>query len=377
MNFIKSIRIQLILFFVIISLVSSVIVSSVNYVETEKLLNERFNRQLDDTASLIKMNIEGNLADIQEVVARFVRHPSVKKLDREKINEISAFFLDYVNLFYNIYVYDRDGSLISVLYFERESEEEQKGHKKNFRMLNNEFSHVALQVISDGNPRFTKTFSRRQKLLTAYVASIPGANDGEPAGLVSCGIFVNNPRTANLLKNLVPTYSGFICLLDREGNVYASEGNIPETVTVFPLNTLQQKSAGPRPVLNVGGQSFRYSLEAIGSANLFVLVAMSDNVVRNLLSSLAKEVLMLNVFSFVIALLISTALAHIIVKPINNLVGGLREVGKGNYNCRVTARSFGEMEEAINSFNEMTEKLQKKRMIEKLWDEQWKEENVE
>jgi methyl-accepting chemotaxis protein len=191
-------------------------------------------------------------------------------------------------------------------------------------------------------------------------------------GLASCGIFVDNPKVKKLLRNLVPAYSGFVCLLDSSGNVFGKEGNIPEHINSFSIQTLLEQSGKSQSILQLGEQTYRYRLKEIKNANFYVLVAVSDSVLKGMLMALAEEVITLNLLSFLLALLVSIILANLLVQPINKLVEGLREVGKGNYAYAIKARSFGEMEEAINSFNDMTEKLQKNRMIEKLWDEQWK-----
>jgi nitrogen fixation/metabolism regulation signal transduction histidine kinase len=54
-------------------------------------------------------------------------------------------------------------------------------------------------------------------------------------------------------------------------------------------------------------------------------------------------------------------------------VEGLQEVARGNYSVKVSIQSSSEMNRAGEAFNEMTEKLEKNNLIEKIWNENWKE----
>lgn len=370
----KSIRLQIILFFMAISLISSAIVSISNYWEAKKLLNEGFDRELSDTASLISAGIEGNLRDAREAVSAFVKDERVRSLDPEKTGEISRLFIDFVNIFYNIYVYDREGNLVSVVYYGDEDVKEGRIHRKNFRTLRDEFYDVATRVLNDGKARFTDTFSNRDRLLTAYVAPIPGDSDDKARGLVSCGIFVNNPKLLSMLKSLVPPYSGFICILDGSGNIYGQQGNIPGNIGSFSMRELGVGSGKKRSSLHLGGGTFRFAINEIRDAHLYVLVAMGEKDMKSILASLASEVIILNCISLLLAIGVSVIVANFLVQPVNRLVEGLREVGRGNYSYAITTRSYGELNEAIDSYNEMISKLQKNRMIENLWNESWSRE---
>ncbi|MHC9539043.1 MAG: HAMP domain-containing protein [Vulcanimicrobiota bacterium] len=372
MTFLKSIKTQIILFCILIAVVSSTIIGITNYLETGALLNRSFDRELDDTASLIKMNIEENLADARHTVSVLIDNESMKSLDRKRIDEISAHFIDFVNIFYNVFVYDRDGNLVSVTYYKRENLHELQSHSVNFKLKKGEFYRIASKVLEDGAPRFTSAFHSKNNLVTAYVAPI--TRGSEIQGVVSCGIVVDNPKLKKLLQSLVPPYSGFICLMDSDGNIFGSEGEAPQELPALAKNIVQQ--GGSRKLL-LNERTYRYVVKKIRDSNLFIMVAISERYLKDMLFTLVRELIILNVISLFLVLGISTLLAHILVKPLKKLVEGLREIGKGNYSCRIETKVYGEMKEAVQSFNEMSLMLEKNRMIEKIWNENWKCEETE
>ncbi|GEM_PF-3324665 len=366
MTFLKSIKTQIILFCILIAVISSTIIGITNYLEAGKLLNSSFDRELDDTASMIKMNIEENLADARHAVSVLIDSEIVKSLDSRKIDEICAHFIDFVNIFYNIYIYDREGNLVSVTYYQRENSQELQSHSLNFKVRRGEFYRIASKVLEDGIPRFTSAFHRKDHLFTAYVAPI--TRGSEIRGIVSCGIVVDNPKLKRLLQSLVPPYSGFICLMDSDGNIFGREGEAPQELTAMAKNIVQQE--GSRKLL-LKERTYRYVLKKIRDSNLLIMVAISEHYMQDTLFTLVREIIVLNVISLLIVLGISTLLAHILVKPLKELVEGLREIGKGNYSYRINTKVYGEMKEAVQSFNEMSMMLEKNRMIEKIWNENW------
>ncbi len=376
MKLLSSIKFQILLFFMIISLISSLLVSVPAYFEQKKLLHNMFSRELNNTASLIQMSIDGELKDAIRSVTMFTENKGVQILDSTRIDEISSYFVDFVNLFYNLYVYDSKGDLVSVTYFDRENAAEKKRHTKNLSMMNNEFSATAYTTLKDGKARFTRAFWRREELLTAYVAPIYDERKTTIKGIVSCGIFVNNPKLKRLLKTLVPPYSGFICLIDSEGNVFGKEGEVPYTISTMPLNTLLNNLKMEHPTLTLNHQVYRYTLKEIEGARLYVLVGMSNRAISDAYASLIRDIVVINIFFFFIAIAVSSFIGHHIGKAVKEIVDGLRDLGKGNYARRITTKAFGEMNEAIESFNETAEKLQKNTIIEKVWDEQWKSEGT-
>jgi hypothetical protein len=376
MKLLSSIRFQILLFFFIISLVSSLLVSLPAYYEQKKLLHGTFTRELNNTASLIQMSIDGELKDAIRSVTLFTESRDARSMDKKKLEEGSAYFVDFVNIFYNLYIYDKNGDLVTVTYFDRENVLEKKRHTRNLKLMKKEFSDTAYAVLNDGKPRFTKAFWRRGELLTAYVSPIYDERKTTVMAIVSCGIFVNNPKLKNMLKALVPPYSGFICLIDKEGNVFGKEGEAPYTISTLPLTTLQNNLKSDQPMLTLNNQVYCYTLKKIDGAELYVLVGMSNRVISDAYSSMIRDIVIINVFFFLVALVISSFIGHYIGKSVKEIVDGLRDLGKGNYSRRITTRAFGEMSEAIDSFNETAEKLQKNTIIEKVWDEQWKSEGT-
>ncbi len=362
----RSIRIQIILAFLVITVFTGLVVSFINYRESKIFLENQLERELQNTANLVEKNIEDKLFEAGNLVLTISIKPEFRRLDKEKIQVTIENFLAFADVFFNVYVYDEKGELISAAYFDKRPYKPYLG--ENFNNYNNVFSNCAGKVILDGKPVFTDTFySKGDRIILAYIAPVMGEDDKEIKGIISCAIYVQDKKLENLLIKLKPSYNGFIYLMDQSGNNLAYAGHIPSHIEDLKIEDLLNNKG----FFKLNQETFSYKLNRVDIANIYVLVAVPNSLALTLLENYTKNMILYTVFSLVVAIFISIFFANRLVSPISMLVEGLREVGKGNYSFRVNLRSTGEIDKAIGAFNEMVEKLQKNRIIEKLWIENW------
>ena len=360
----SSIKVQIILSFIGITLFTGLMVSLVSYWESKQFLDSMFNKGLENTAGLIEKNIEDNLSETGKIILDISKRPEVVALDAKKINPLIENFIAFSDLFFNVYIYNKDGKVISASYFDKRSTEPYIG--ENFKDYKNNFPDYATKVFTDGKPRFTGTFySKAHKLFLSYIAPIQDKN--EIKGIISCGIYVQDKKLERLLETLKPPYNGFIYLADEQGNTLAYTGNIPSRDDIKLENLLKNE------LLTTGGKEYRYKLTKVSQAGIYILVAVPASIASGLLEKHTWNIILCTVLILIIAILININFATLLTRPVSLLVEGLQEVGKGNYAFRIDFKARGEFSSAIKAFNEMAEKLQKNTIIEKIWIENWKD----
>ena len=364
----KSIRMQIICTFLIITIFTGLIVSIINYRESKRFLENQLTRELNNTANLIEKNIEDKLFEASKLVLTISKKKQFKQFDKEKMQITIEDFLAFADVFFNVYIYDKEGNLISAAYFDKRPYKPYIG--ENFNDYNNVFPEYAKKVLDSGTPTFTDTFySKGDRLMLTYIAPVIGEDTGEVIGVMSCAIYVQDKKLESLLIKLKPSYNGFIYLMDQSGNGLAYAGHVPSQIVDINIENLIKDEN--KNFFNLSQETFRYKLNKVDIANIYVLVAVPNSLTLILLEKYTETMILYTILSLILAVLISVFLANMLVTPISMLVQGLKEVGRGNYSFRVKFKSTGEIEKAINAFNEMVEKLQKNKIIEKLWIENW------
>lgn len=361
---------QIILIFLTITIFTGLIVSSVNYIESKNFLDNQLNRELDNTGNLIKKNIEDKLEEVGSQVSNITNKPEFKNYDRPEMQKTMEHFLEFSDMSFNVYVYNKTGYLIGAAYFDKRPYITYLG--ENFNNYKNVFTIYANKVFQDGKARFTDTFHSKQKrLMITYISPITDKANKDVIGIVSCGIYVYNKKLEKILERLKPPYDGFICLLDQKGNMMGYGGNIPEDFNKTKIESLLNLNK-EQDIFKINNEEFRYKLNNVDVANIYILVAVPNKVVTEVLKVYTVNIVIYTILAMLLSIIISIFIANLIVRPISILVEGLKEVGNGNYTYRIEFKSTGEIERAVNAFNEMTGKLQKNKIIEKIWIENWK-----
>ena len=86
-------------------------------------------------------------------------------------------------------------------------------------------------------------------------------------------------------------------------------------------------------------------------------IALSQNKIQAIVTSVTKDVILLVVFFLGVVIIASMLLSGLIVRPLQRLTKGALAIGKGNFDIQVKASSGDELGVLANSFNAMTRGL--------------------
>lgn len=367
----KSLRVYIVVLMVLIVFFSGLAISLTNYWHTLKIIDSRLNSEMANTAELIRKNLEAGLLDYCEIADDFSRQSAVRTMELDRISALIPLYFGRSNIFYSLYVYDSEGKRVLA---DNLNGTAGKLDSVNVFSQNTVFSRYVRKAVEEKKPLFSETFLTEKKniIITYIIPIISPADESRAVGVVSCGMYVDNPRLQEMLERLRPAHGGLIFLLDRKGAVLGSSGKIPGVVSSFDMKNMK-KAGDDNLTADIAGVAYRYRLSEIAGTDLLILVAVPDNAVKEIMARDISNTVYYNLLTLVLVLLGSILVSNLLVEPVTMLVKGLQEIGRGNYSHRINIKASGEMESAVSAFNEMADKLQKNRIIEKIWNENWKQ----
>jgi len=198
--------------------------------------------------------------------------------------------------------------------------------------------------------------SQELKLLIEDVTEL-GLNLGELTGL---------NKDCQKLVNAIP-YAQYCFVMDNDGKVYYH--NVPEKVDSIyddPI-TLKALQADEKLVqysrLDSGKQIYDFSLpvnDIAGSQIGLIRIGIFTDITDKEISRLRNRAIAFGIFFIVIAGLAVFFLADFsILRPIRHLMDGIAKLGKGHFENRIEVQTEDEIGELADSFNQMSEDLQK------------------
>jgi HAMP domain-containing protein len=362
-----SISLRMNLAFLTIALMSAGFVGLILYQKSRDALKEEVMRGLSNTSSILRDNLESRIQNAANLVDTLAKRPEFSELDFDQMQKTTEHFVQFADLFYNLFIYAPDGSVKTAAYMDRRDITPYLN--ENFNKVTTDFPGYARQVLSDGKPRFSGVFRVTEThLLIAYIAPIQSQD--KTIGLISCGIHLNDPKLENLMKSFSPSKGGFVLLLEPSGNILARGGMVDsEVISLDPA--LWQNLNGTSIQFNRNQKSYLFHTKPVGVSGLTLLTAIPDDVLKTTIEELGQSLALYTLIALILALALSSWIARTFISPISALVKGLKSVGEGVYTQNIEENASGEMGEAITAYNEMIEKLQKKRVIEKIWMENW------
>ncbi|MFC1745435.1 cache domain-containing protein [Candidatus Riflebacteria bacterium] len=366
MKFVNTIRFKLIISFFLITVISGFLVVTASFMGSRQTMINKSKKEFANYTSLIKNIVEGRLTDSARLLRILATRPEIVNFDRQSAERTLNHYLQGMEVFYNVFVFDKTGQARVVAYKEERNLE--LYYKENYNKSNPQFASYANEVLKSGKTKLTNTLRLKNGLLLmSYI--VPIKKDNKVIGVVSGGCAINEPQLKNLLNRIKPSTDGYIALLEKQGHIAASNQNLP--AIKLDLSVLKNKKNEPRIKLPGKKDTYIFHLESIAKGNLLLLTALPDRTLFSFNLELALNIFLYSLLSFFLAALFSAYIAGVIVKPIEALVTGLKNVGDGIFSERVSCSTGGEMHEAISAFNDMVDSLQKNRIIEKLWNEHW------
>jgi adenylate cyclase len=136
--------------------------------------------------------------------------------------------------------------------------------------------------------------------------------------------------------------------------------NKEETETKKDLVFFEHVQADGRSVLHLS-KDVTFQGKKLGS----VAVGLSLEFIQDLVQDESISIAALGAFFTALGIGTAVLLGLQFAKPIQNLVGGTKAVGLGDFDCRIKRRTNDEFKDLADSFNFMAEELTKKLLIQK------------
>ncbi len=171
----------------------------------------------------------------------------------------------------------------------------------------------------------------------------------------------------------------YIVVTDSVGRIMAHTftGNLPEglplalpSMDVVPFNKSGTSLFGDSQAPNVPSYQvsqfnsnegeIREITVPIESGIGFVRVGMSEKSTQQLLRKKTGEFFIITLVSCLLAMMASTYLAHVIIKPVETLVQAAEEIRKGNFSVQTERMAEDEIGHLTVVFNEMASSLKQK-----------------
>lgn len=367
----RSLRTQILSWFLTGLALAAVLAVLVFYVGGSRVFERWLINSNQVLARAIRRQLEHGLAHDTEAATRLGTELVVARDNPARRTELLESFLMFGEIFSNAYVFDRAGILQEFHY--------QEGHVSRNARLGEDyhqypgaFPTTADAALASGKPMFTpvyKSTSGRAQL--SYLVPLPG-KDRQPEELLSLAIYAVDERMDGWIRGLSPGRESYVVVLDASGQVIARTGEVPRA--------LSEGSGQPLRALCGGGDEAFGTLVLDGREDLliggrltvtgfWVWVGMPHALVYAPLSDLKLPACAAIVGMLVMGLLGAVQLSRGILRPVEELVGGIRRVGDGVLSHRVPEGRSDELGEAAHAFNQMAERLQRDQLVEEVWRE--------
>ena len=332
-------------------------------------------------ATSIRRQLEHGLSHDADAANRLGTELVVARGDPAKRAELADSFLLYNEIFSNAYVYDRAGKLVSFHY--RQGTTSTTAHAgEDYHAYPGGFAAAADAALAAGHPAFTPVyFTPSGRAQLSYLVPLPG-HDRQPEEILSLAVYAVDERVDGWIRGLAPGREGYVVVLDANGRVVAHTGEVPRSLTAHDaaaVRALTHTDAAPPGVDSAGTASSgtvvldgREDLLIGGrltTTGFWVWVGMPRAVAYAPLHELKVPAFAALLVVLVVGLLGAIHLSRTILRPVEELVGGIRRVGDGVLSHRVPEGRADELGEAAHAFNQMADRLQRDQLVEEVWRE--------
>lgn len=367
MKFSFSLYFQITVLFVLISIFSVVGAGTLNYLESRKIIVDQFNKSMKDIAATIGSSLNDKADDAAEAIMRLSRHDVLHIGQPEEIQKFLLVAVDSSSLFNNIYYFDATGPLKAVAYADGRDLARYSGENFNNYRDQEKTKMVYLDLVralETRTPVFSAFFkSATNRLMNSFI--VPVVHEDKVIGLLSCGIVLD--RTNKLLEmmtNLIPHPNGYVALIDNEGKILLNVGDIPAD---FAPGKDWQSSADSL----IHDSGYLQAALRMERSGLGICTGIPESAVARLLDHLRHGTISFTLGVGFMVSLFGMLAASILIKPLVDLVTGLRQLRSGVPGDRIDRAASGEIAEAISVYNELSDKIRRNPEASKVWADLW------
>ncbi len=349
--------------FVLISIFTAVGSGTLNYLESRRLIIDQFHRSMQDITATAGAGLTSRTDAASEAIMRISGNPILLSEDAAKIQLFLQTAVDSSSVFNNIYFFQPTGELKAAAYADGRDLSKYANENFNKYAENEKTRDVYLDLIralETRTPVFSAFFqSHTGRLMNSFI--VPVVAEDRVVGLLSCGIVLDKTsKLLDLLERLKPHEQGFVAIVGREGKFLLHSGNIPEGLE----NDRSWKSSDQKAFSENG---YMLSIFNLPKTELGICIGLPETAVTELLQSLRTKTIHLTAFGSLIASILGLIAAYILISPMKDLVCGLRKLNEGNAGTRINRMASGEVAEAINCFNEISDRIRRHPELIRLW----------
>lgn len=326
--------------------------------------------------STIQHGIESLFRSYYQQIESLAGLPEIQGMDAKSQDATINEFLEQQKIFFSCSVYGKNGTIKSVALRNRKDQVEfapedfSQARDGSMSPLKQAFENV----LSSGKPAFTSFLSPvfREKMLFVLVPVFDFVDPTEIAGVVSCSISLSDPGIHEVICGYPIEAEDILILTDKEGYTISWQGNLPDNFAglVIPAQ-IASNPHGLELRVKIASSTFLGTISAVPGVDGYLLAAKPWNSAMAFLNQLLLDLALVLAVALVIAVASGYFMARSLAEGINSLVEGIREVARGVVSHRVEVRGEDELAEAGKAFNDMVDTLEKHRMIDDIWHQEW------
>jgi len=328
-------------------------------------LDEHLRLGLRRDSELIRDALSERIASACSLVTAAARDPDLREEGPATIQPELVRRIESAGLLANLYYYDPTGTLSAVAYHDGRDVERYLGRRidepvvgRDGRLVtavNDAFDHT----LRTEEPTFSRAFlDSEQQPMFVYAVPVPRA---EGLAVLTSGIKGSDPRIQRMLDALRPAHGGFVAIVDPALGIVVRAGDPPEGLA------MGARVGGPVAV----SRGYLVAEAEEPRTGLVIVLGVPASASQDALGALSRQVLASTALAILAAALLAAVFARRLGVPLQALVEALRQVQRGAYAHRIEVEAEGELGEAVEAFNDMAGRLQRSRVIERVWSETW------
>jgi len=343
----------------IIVLIVPMIIGSIIYFKSEKVLAEQISNSNDAVLTQMKHTVDSRLDEINRLSNQISVNKNVNKLmymngpinleERLKISDIVSDFSSFKNItpfIDEFYLYLSNLDYIVTYSSSSESSFYYKVFNANKDMSYDEWMEKYMRTFHQGQFSFSKSMLIKNTptdTLT-YMQSLPGAKNGMPIGNI--GIVIQTDKFKELMSSVKGIHNGAAYILDANNNIITSYG--AEQIKGFRLPDYYELK-GEYGVINEYSGEKDYVISFINSNNFEwkYIVVFPKNIIQEKINYVRSFTLLAIAICMVITILLIIYMTYRNYKPIKRITSFL------NSNSENKSDNYGNelkfIEEAVAS----------------------------
>jgi len=383
-----SIKNKLILFFLIPIILPLLLSTIITLTRVKSVLEQNYRNSAIQTLNLLNKRIEDTLMTYEKVAFEIIGNQELNNVLMPS-NSIDNIDVEFVN---NVVLKSISNLVLAHKYIDSIFIQDTKGEKYYYNKLYNKNSIQNLD--SDKMSWYEDIKNGVGKLLWKNVPIINDSGEIENrlilGGLIKdrskiyldktiayLVIDINNNAIYDLYKDVKISKNGFLVLLDDKGTMCFSPttGLINKYILQNLYDTeLSLKRSGALK-WKIEGKEFNIVFETLEHTDWKLIAAIPSTDIDLQIVSIERYFYFISIIFGIVALILTFIISNSITQPIKQLRKNMKKVEHGDLDCNIKIKSFDEIGELSESFNNMVSKL--KSLIKEAYEVKMREQDAQ